>query len=107
MLKQRRVLFKSIQRRLYDVLQTRYGLLCFLAGLLILLVFVLQLSDTILEYRMANWRHLASVITLQNASISLSINYHSSHENSNDDDNHIDVVYTWVNGSDPAHLDLI
>lgn len=101
---QRRILFKSIQRRIYDLLLTRYGVLAVLGALVVVLVCVLQLSDTILEYRLAQLRRFANVITLQNASISLSINYFSDEDHQFDSEEAIDVVYTWVNGSDPAHL---
>lgn len=114
---QRRMLFKSIQRRIYDLLLTRTGVCAMLGGLLVVLVCVLQLSDTIIEYRLEQLRRLANVITLQNASISLSINYNykqpsfgqqqQSDQTSSSVDywnEPIDVVYTWVNGSDPAHL---
>ena len=102
---QRRILFKSIQRRIYDLLLTRYGVLAVLGALVVLLVCVLQLSDTILEYRLAQIRRLANVITLQNASISLSISYFGDEDHHQfDSDEPIDVVFTWVNGSDPAHL---
>lgn len=113
---QRRMLFKSIQRRIYDLLLTRTGVCAMLGGLLVVLVCVLQLSDTIIEYRLEQLRRLANVITLQNASISLSINYNYKQpspqfgQQSADQtvvdywNEPIDVVYTWVNGSDPAHL---
>lgn len=107
---QRHILFKSIQRRLYDFLLTRYGILFILGSLLLIVIFLLQLSDTIIEYRMAQLRHLANVITLKNTSILLSINYHyyptlkPSQQINNEA---IDVVYTWVNGSDEAHLEMV
>ena len=104
-------LFKIFQRRVYDFLLTKYGLslLCF--SIIFVLVFALQLSDTILEYRLTQFKRFANVSHLENASIILTINYNNkiSTPNSNDYYNNIhefnefeqfksniDVVYTWV-----------
>ena len=119
-------LFKTVQRRMYDFLLTKYGLSFLCISILVILVFILQLSDTILEYRLTQFKRFADVINLKNASLVLTINYnnlanksmttvpptldyYSEEDEVKQEDSwfnaNIDVVYTWVNGSDPKHLE--
>ena len=113
-------LLKTIQRRIYDFLSTKYGLALLCFSILVIIVCLLQLSDTILEYRLAQFKRFADVMNLKNASIILTINYNLQNKTSLDYDSNgsfnadddsfgyvsnVDVVYTWVNGSDPAHLE--
>jgi hypothetical protein len=113
-------LFKLIQRRVYDFLTTKYGLFLLCICVFFIFVFALQLSDTILEYRMSQFKRFANVSNLENASFILTINYNNKKTTSNSNyyynnaqefeefeqyKSNIDVVYTWVNGSDPRHLE--
>jgi hypothetical protein len=111
-------LAKTVQRRVYDFLLTRYGvsLLCF--GILVVVVCLLQLSDTILEYRITEFKQLADIVNLKRGATSRTIStppVDSKHVNNLEDfgqldatlRTNIDVVYTWVNGSDPNHLAMI
>ena len=106
--------FKAVQRRVYDFLLTKYGLafLCF--SVLVIIIFSLQLSETMLEYRNVQLKRLNNIINMKNASITLSIIYNAnSKDRANGDEENeshsfktnIDVVYTWVNGSDPLHVE--
>jgi UDP-N-acetylglucosamine-lysosomal-enzyme len=114
-------IIKTGQRRIYDFLLTKYGLALVVIGIFVILFSLIQLSDTILEYRLAQLKRLANSINLKNTSIVLELNYNKYNDekhnqesdlNYADDDSNdyryfksnIDVVYTWVNGSDPEHL---
>ena len=115
-------LFKTVQRKLLDFLMTKYGLSIICLSIVVIIVCLIQLSDTILEYRIANLRN---VINFKNASILITLNSAFKSDKSNnqpqvDDDlmsglrnddeefsnlkSNIDAVYTWVNGSDPEHI---
>jgi hypothetical protein len=107
-------LAKTVQRRVYDFLLTRYGvsLLCF--SMLIVIVCLIQLSDTILEYRINEFKQFANIVNLKRTT-SVRSSTQAEHVNNYEDfgqldaslKTNIDVVYTWVNGSDPAHLAMI
>jgi len=114
-------IIKTGQRRIYDFLLTKYGLALVVIGIFVILFSLIQLSDTILEYRLAQLKRLANSINLKNTSIVLELNYNKYNDekhnqesdlNYADDDSNdyryfksnIDVGYTWVNGSDPEHL---
>lgn len=93
-------LTKTIQKRLYDFLLTKHGLSLLCLSILLVILCIIQLSDTILEYRLAN------LISLNNSSL-FELKLNSKQSFSNEDADilpKIDVVYTWVNGSDPEHL---
>lgn len=75
-------ILKNIQRKLLDFIQTRQGLTLLCISLLLIVIFTLQLSETILEYHFFKPK-----CAIQS--------------------NQIDVVYTWVNGSDPNHQRLV
>jgi len=116
-------IIKTGQRRIYDFLLTKYGLALVVIGIFAIVFSLIQLSDTILEYRLAQLKRLANSIKLKNTSIVLELNYNkysdekykqesdSTHLDYDSSDYrnlyskaNIDVVYTWVNGSDPEHL---
>src|SRR5438105_2536820 len=121
-------LAKTLQRRCYDFLLTRHGVALLFLGALALLVCLLQLSDTFLEYRTEQFRALRRFGLSLAANVTLPLYLKKSGTLARpppppplsaivDDDEQfeadesganlrtdIDVVYTWVNGSDPAHL---
>ncbi|CAF0956251.1 unnamed protein product [Brachionus calyciflorus] len=72
-------LTKNVHRKLLDFIQTRQGITLICLSILIVLVFVLQLSETILEYHFFQPKQFSNR-------------------------QQIDIVYTWVNGSDPDHI---
>jgi hypothetical protein len=108
---------KTVQRRVYDFLLTKYGIALIVIGALLIIVSTLQLSDTILEYKLSELKNLSFLKSRNTASISDKfkesvirsddyLDFSGSFEGSSFKTN-IDVVYTWVNGSDPAHLALL
>lgn len=99
-------LTKTVQRRLYDFLLTKYGLTLLCLSILSVFLCIIQLSDTILEYRLAQLRQF---INLNNSSLMRGFNLTKANlinlnRFDNEEPDSIDVVYTWVNGSDPEHL---
>ena len=63
-------LFKTVQRKLLDFLLTKLGLSICLLSILIVIVSVIKLSDTILEYRLTILKnHFSKVIDFKNARI--------------------------------------
>lgn len=91
-----KLLCKLIQRQTYSCLSTRYGIILCIGGLLLTLISLLQFSEVLLEWSM------------QKYSLKFNI-YHDNVGGTSYQDRlclpiPIDVVYTWVNGSDPKLL---
>ena len=93
-------LTKTIQKRIYDFLLTKYGVLTLCFSILFIILAFIHLSETLIEYRI---EHLKSISVAIN---NLKINFKTTINNADnkETDSRIDVVYTWVNGSDPEHL---
>ena len=122
-------LIKTIQRRIYDFLLTRYGLTLFCFGFILVIICLLQLSDTILEYRLTEFKQIANLVKLKSdvnhRNLTNFITDRQQKIDENDESSYfypdeanqngyfnlkatnIDVVYTWVNGSDPQHLEQL
>lgn len=86
-------LCKLVQRQTYSCLSTRYGIILCFGGILLLLISAFQFGEVVLEWSMQKY--------------SLNFNvYHDNVVGKSFQDRlclpiPIDVVYTWVNGSDP------
>ena len=90
-------LVKTVQRRTYDYLLTKYGIFLMCISLTIIFISLIELSDSYIEYR-----------TLQLKRFTDMMSFRKSDEQIRNSDilliHQIDVVYTWVNGSDPGHI---
>lgn len=75
-------ILKNVQRKLLDFIQTRQGLTLLCISFLLIIIFTLQLSETIMEYHFLRPKCVLPA-------------------------DQIDLVYTWVNGSDPDHQRLV
>lgn len=112
-------LTKNVQRRFYDFLLTKYGVALLLLGSILIIVCLIQLSDTLLEYKLGELKSLSNLVnpirqtarsTQSTPAIKEFDNSYHVRENENGElslRTNIDVVYTWVNGSDPAHLERL
>ena len=97
-------LIKTIQKRTYDFLLTKYGIFLLCLSLTIIFICLIQLSDSLIEYRLENMKRFTERIYFDRTLPAEG----SSDENIGaeyfDFQPKIDAVYTWVNGSDPDHL---
>lgn len=90
-------LVKTVQRRTYDFLLTKYGLFLMCISMTIVFISLIQLSDSFLEYRTVQLKRFTDIINFRNSELQeRNSDLLMSHQ--------IDVVYTWVNGSDPDHI---
>ena len=94
-------LVKTVQRRIYDFLLTKYGLFLLLVSMAVIFISLIQLSDSLVEYRSLQLKRFTDIIYFnQNPNQSpLANDLIFEHK--------IDVVYTWVNGSDPRHIQAL
>lgn len=90
-------LVKIFQRRLYDFLSTKYGIFLMCISLTAIFISVIQLSDSLVEYRNLQLRRFTDILKFDQQ-------YESDISDDFDFNHAVDVVYTWVNGSDPNHL---
>ncbi len=89
-------LIKTVQRRIYDFLLTKYGMFLLLVSMSVIFISIIQLSDSIVEYRNLQLKRFTDIISFKQ---DLSLQ-----KNDLVFEHKIDVVYTWVNGSDPQHI---
>ncbi len=95
-------LVKTVQRRIYDFLLTKYGLFLLLVSTTVIFISLIQLSDSLVEYRSLQLKRFTDIIYFnKNPSQSPQANDLVLNEYK------IDVVYTWVNGSDPRHIQAL
>lgn len=88
-------LVKTVQRRTYDFLLTKYGLFLMCVSMTIMFISLIQLSDSFIEYRTLQLKRFTDIINFRRSELQ---------ERNLDHGHQIDVVYTWVNGSDPDHI---
>lgn len=89
-------LWKLVQRQTYTCLSSRYGIWLCIGGLLLTLISAFQFGEVVLEWSMQKY----------------AVRFNAYHDNilGNSYQNRlclplpIDIVYTWVNGSDPKLL---
>lgn len=91
-----KLLCKLIQRQTYTCLSTKYGIILCIGGALLTLISLLQFGEVLLEW------------SIQKSPLRFNI-YHDNVGGRSYQDRlclpiPIDVVYTWVNGSDPKLL---
>eukprot|EP01117_Protostelium_nocturnum_P010349 TRINITY_DN3721_c0_g1_i2.p1 TRINITY_DN3721_c0_g1~~TRINITY_DN3721_c0_g1_i2.p1 ORF type:complete len:1019 (-),score=326.23 TRINITY_DN3721_c0_g1_i2:164-3220(-) len=87
------MLNKALQTKFYNFLATRWGVAIFIIGLFFSFNSVLQLLTAILDEQTSHYS------SIQNPSFQPTC--HLNHKGPIYED--IDVVFTWVNGSDPRH----
>ncbi len=92
-------LTKTVQKRVYDFLLTKYGITLICVSFLLILLSVIHLSETLVEYRIERLKSLT-----ESFAKNLNLNLNSKHFTDEDANNAVDCVYTWVNGSDPEHI---
>ncbi|GBN29536.1 N-acetylglucosamine-1-phosphotransferase subunits alpha/beta [Araneus ventricosus] len=90
------LLCKLLQRKTYDVLAKKHTLLLLFVGFIILFVSTLRFGETLIEWSKEKY---SVVFSPYNNNI-----MGKSYRNTLCQYVPIDVVYTWVNGSDPAFL---
>ncbi|CAL1291483.1 unnamed protein product [Larinioides sclopetarius] len=90
------LLCKLLQRKTYDVLAKKHTLLLLFVGFIILFVSTLRFGETLIEWSKEKY---SVVFSPYNNNI-----MGKSYRNMLCQYVPIDVVYTWVNGSDPAFL---
>ncbi|KAF8795915.1 N-acetylglucosamine-1-phosphotransferase like protein [Argiope bruennichi] len=90
------LLCKLLQRKTYDVLAKKYTLLLLFVGFIIIFVSTLRFGETLMEWSKEKY---SVVFSPYNNNI-----MGKSYRNMLCQYVPIDVVYTWVNGSDPAFL---
>ena len=89
-------MWKLVQRQTYTCLSSRYGIWLCIGGLLLTLISAFQFGEVVLEWSMQKY----------------AVTFNTYHDNilGNSYQNRlclpipIDIVYTWVNGSDPNLL---
>uniref|UniRef100_K1PK27 N-acetylglucosamine-1-phosphotransferase subunits alpha/beta n=1 Tax=Magallana gigas TaxID=29159 RepID=K1PK27_MAGGI len=87
---------KVIQKRVYDVLSHKYGIFMVIAAAVILIVAALHFGETVLE-----WSHEKYAAVFNSYSDNIA---GRSYRTRLCTPLPIDVVYTWVNGTDPRLL---
>lgn len=93
--------YKKFQRRLYTFLSTRWAIACFVVGFLLISTTFLHITVVVFT-RMYHFRNLSDLIALIYQTVGDQPIVYVSHEPIWPP---IDIVYTWVNGSDPRLID--
>ena len=93
---------KLLHQHLIDLLHSRKAITATLLGIILLLISVVQFGDTLLEWSVEKCGMIGQIKqstgdNIAGLSFERKLCYHFP----------IDVVYTWVNGSDPWHQDQL
>lgn len=88
---------KLLQRRSADLLSTRYGIICIIFGFLIIVVTFVHFGETLIT-----WNYYRYISSFNSFADNIG---HRSYRDRLCLPLPIDIVYTWVNGSDPLLIE--